>query len=149
MPILASEALLCETNKNPMTKCCPHCDRSRPLINLIPSPTLSFLDYFAFASKTETVDSLYNHALFILTKSSKSKNQVMHEHKFKDLLRSTCLTSSERRVLDLESEIMRGLGFIPAGGNILSIGFFCFHIAKPLMPILALMPLLCVCEKPV
>ena len=40
-----------------------------------------------------------------LTKSSKSKNQVVHEQKFKDLLSSTCHISSEIRVLDLESEV--------------------------------------------
>ena len=37
----------------------------------------------AFACKTETLGSLYSHALLILTKSSKSKNQVVHEQKFK------------------------------------------------------------------
>ena len=62
------------------------------------------------AYKTETLGSLYSHALLIPTKSSKSKYQVVHEQKFKDLLSSTCLTSSERRVLDLESEVMRGPG---------------------------------------
>ena len=34
-----------------------------------------------------------------------SKNQVMHEQKFKDPLSSTCPLSSERSVLDLESEV--------------------------------------------
>ena len=37
-----------------------------------------------FACKTETLGYLHSHALLILTKSSKSKNQVMHEQKFKD-----------------------------------------------------------------
>ena len=32
------------------------------------------------------IGSLYSHAVLILTKSSKSKNQVVHEQKFKDLL---------------------------------------------------------------
>ena len=50
----------------------------------------------------QTLGSLYCHALFIL---AESKNQVAHEQKFKDLLSSTCLTSSERIVLDLESEV--------------------------------------------
>ena len=45
----------------------------------------------------------------------------------------------ERIVLDLESEIMRGLGSIPNGGNILSLDFF--HVVKPLMPILSLLPI--------
>ena len=34
-----------------------------------------------FAYKTETLGSLYSHALLILTKSSKSKHQVVHEQK--------------------------------------------------------------------
>ena len=41
---------------------------------------------------------------------------------------------------------MRGLGSIPTGGNILSLDFF--HVVKPLMPILALLPILSICEKP-
>ena len=53
----------------------------------------------AFACKTEILGSLYSRALLISTKSSKSKYQVVHEQKFKDLS-STCLTSSERRMLD-------------------------------------------------
>ena len=38
----------------------------------------------AFAYKSEFFRSLYSHDLLIPTKASKSKNQVMHEHKFKD-----------------------------------------------------------------
>ena len=41
---------------------------------------------------------------------------------------------------------MRGPGSIPTGGNILSLDFF--HTVKPPMPILALLPMLCVCENP-
>ena len=78
----------------------------------------------AFACETETLGSLYSHALLIPTKSSKSKYQVVDEQKFKDLLSSTCLTSSERKMLDLESEVMRDLGSFPTGGNILSLDFF-------------------------
>ena len=48
----------------------------------------------AFTCKFETFRPLYNHASLILTKSSKSKNQVVHEQKFKDLLKSTCQLSS-------------------------------------------------------
>ena len=59
----------------------------------------------AFACKTETFGSLCSHVLLIITKSSMSKNQVVHKQKFKDLLSSTCQISSERRVLDLESEV--------------------------------------------
>ena len=41
---------------------------------------------------------------------------------------------------------MRGPGSIPTGGNILSLDFF--HVVKPLMPILALLPILSICEIP-
>ena len=47
-----------------------------------------------------------------------SKNQVVREQKFKDLPSSTCQVSPERILLDLESEVMRGPGSIPTGGNI-------------------------------
>ena len=40
----------------------------------------------------------------------------------------------------------RGLGSIPIGGNILLLEF-CFYIVKPLMPILALLPILGVLKK--
>ena len=40
---------------------------------------------------------------------------------------------------------MRGPGFIPTGINILSLEFF---LINPLVPILALLPMLCDCEKP-
>ena len=43
---------------------------------------------------------------------------MVHEQKFKDCLSSTCQVSSERIVLDLESEVMRGPGSVPTGGNI-------------------------------
>ena len=71
---------------------------------------------------------------------------MVHEQKFKDLLNSTCHVSVERIVLDLESEVMRGPGSIPTGGNILSLDFF--YIVKSPMPILALLPMLCGCENP-
>ena len=73
---------------------------------------------------------------------------MVHEQKFKDLLSSTCQVSPEIIVLDLESEVMRGPGSIPTGGKILLLDFFCFHVVKPLMPILALLPMLCDCENP-
>ena len=58
-----------------------------------------------FACKTETLGSLYIHSLLIPLKSSKSKYQVVHEQKFKDLLSSTCQVSVERSMLDLGSEV--------------------------------------------
>ena len=50
--------------------------------------------------------------------SSKSKNQVGRKQKFKDPISNTCQISPERVVLDLESEVMRGLVSIPTRGNI-------------------------------
>ena len=79
-----------------------------------------FCTNLTFACKTETSGSLYSHALLILTKSSKSKNQMVHEQNFKDLLSSTCHISPERRVLDLESEAR---GSLLNGGNILLLDF--------------------------
>ena len=74
--------------------------------------------HLTFACKTVTLGSLYSHALLIPLNSSKSKYQVVHEQKFKDLISSTCQVSVERIQLDLESKVMRGLGSIPTGGNI-------------------------------
>ena len=106
-----------------------------------------FYTNLTVACKAETLGSLYSHALLVLLKSSKSKHQVVHEQKFEDLLSSTCQVSVERIVLDLESEVMRGLGSIPmgGGGNILSLNFL--HVVKPLMSILPLLSILSICEK--
>ena len=49
-------------------------------------------------------------------------NHPIPKQKLKDLS-STYLTSSERRLLDLESEVMRGPDSIPTGGSILSLDF--------------------------
>ena len=98
-----------------------------PPVGIEPRPLITL----AFACKTETLGSLYSHVLLILTKSSKSKNQVMHEQKFKDLLSSTCLTSLERRLLDLESEVLTPPGVTLCHWD------FCFHAVQTKMPILA------------
>ena len=42
--------------------------------------------------------------MFYCSKSSKSKNEILHEEKFKDLPSNTRQVDVERRVLDLESE---------------------------------------------
>ena len=47
-------------------------------------------------------------------------------------------------MLELETWVS---GSILTGGNILLLFFFCFHVVKPLMPILALLPMLCACEN--
>ena len=66
-----------------------------------------------YTCKTETLGSLY---------SQKSKHQVVHEQKFKDLLSSTCQVSVERIVLDLESEAAWVL--LPPGVTFFATGFF-------------------------
>ena len=38
--------------------------------------------------------------------------------------------------------LIRGLGLIPTRSNIFLLDFFCFHVVKPLIPILALLPIL-------
>ena len=53
-----------------------------PSLWLISDP--KFGANWAFDCKTETLGSLYSHALLILTCTSKSKIQVVHEQKFKD-----------------------------------------------------------------
>ena len=54
----------------------------------------------------------------------------MHEQKFKDLLSSTCLSSSERSMLELQS---RGPGSIPTRGGVI----FCFfHFVTQIYTIL-------------
>ena len=89
--------------------------------------------------KTETLGSLYSHALLI---PLKSKYQVVHLKKFKDLLSSTCQVSGERIVLDLEWEARV---LFPLGVTFCHWIFF--HIVKPLMPILTLLPIRLICEK--
>ena len=78
-----------------------------PLVGIeplaFPSPTCSFYTNLTFACNTETLGSLYSHALLILTGWSKSKNQVEHEQMFKDLPSSKCPVSVERHMLDLET----------------------------------------------
>ena len=106
-PILALEALLQENKKEPIDKILPPVRiELRPLINVWFQVQHSpFWTNLAFACKTETLGSLCNHVLLILTKSSKPKHQVVHEKKFKDILSSTCHISWERRMLDLQSEV--------------------------------------------
>ena len=118
-----------------------------PSVGIEPGPLINSdsKSNLTFACKTETLGSLYSHALLILLKSLKSKYQVVKEQKFNDLLSSTCPVSVESMVFDLESEVRRGPGSIPTGGNILSLNFL--HVVKPLMSILPLLPILSICEK--
>ena len=112
MPILASDALFPENKTFQL--------QNATLVDIEPLDLWFQVQhaplYTNLACKTETLSSLYSHALMILTKSSKSKHQVVHEQKFKDLLSSTCQVSVERSMLDLESEVQ---WFNTYWGNIL------------------------------
>ena len=100
MPILASEVLFHENKKIQLQTATPVSIEPLDLWYQVQhSPLYTNL---TFACKTETLGSLYFHAL---TKSSKSKHQVMHEQKLKDLLSRTCQVSVERSMLDLGSEV--------------------------------------------
>ena len=111
MPILAAETLLRKNKKIDWQ-------------NVTPSGNRTILSTLTL-TQTETLGSIYSDALLIGTESSKSKSQVVHECKFKDLLSSKC----QRRVLDLESEVMSGPSSIPTRGNIF-YWIFCFHVVK-------------------
>ena len=109
-----------------------------------------FWPKLTFACKTETSGSLHSHALLVIVKSSqflKVQKSTGAWAEVKDLLSSTWQVNVERKVLDLESGVMTGLGSIPTRGNIFSLDFFCFHVVKPLLPILALLPFLCILKK--
>ena len=140
MPILASEALFRENKKIQL--------QNATLVSIEPLDLWFQVQHaplytnLAFACKTKTLSSLYSHALLILTKSSKSKHQVVHEQKFKNLLSSTCQVSVERSMLDLVQ------WFNTRWGNILLLDIFGFHMVKPLMPILALLSISFNYEKP-
>ena len=122
MPILAAEALLC-IKTNPVKNVTPSGNGTLASHNLgFQVQHSPFWTKLTFACKTKTLGSLYSHDLLILTESK----QVMDEQKFKDLLSSTCQVSPEMRVLDLESEVMRGPGSIPTVGNYFSLDFFVF-----------------------
>ena len=114
MPILASEALFHENKKIQLQNAILVTSDSK-------SSMAPFYTNLAFDCKTETLSSLYSHALLILIKSSKSKHQVVHEQKFKDLLSSTCQASVERSML--ESEVQ---WFNTHWGNILLLEIFVF-----------------------
>ena len=98
-----------------------------------------FYTNWTFACKTETLGSLYSYALFILTESPKSKNQVVHEQKFKDLLSSTCQVSVERRVWTWNQRSWEAWVLFPLG--VTFCHWILFQVVKPLMPIFAWLPI--------
>ena len=121
MPILASETLFRENQKIQLQNASQV--SIEPLDLWFQVQHAPLYTNLAFACKTETLSSLYNHALLILTKSSKFKHQVVYEQKFKDLLSSTCQVSVERSMLNLKSEVQ---WFNTHWGNILLLEFFVF-----------------------
>ena len=150
MPMLASEALLHENKNSSNNMLLSVIIEPGPLINLLPQVQHSpFWANWAFTCKTETLGSLYSPALLIPTKSSKSKNQVMQKQKSKDPLQVAHARLAQKgECWTWNQGLIRGLGSILTRGNILSLDLFYFHIVKPLMPILALLPMLCLCENP-
>ena len=77
-----------------------------PQVGIEPGPLIAsdsksntILSYTNFACKTETLGFLYSNALWILLKPSKTKHQVVHEQKFKDLLSSTCQHNADKNSL--------------------------------------------------
>ena len=117
MPILASETLFHENKKIQLQNVSP----VEPLDVWSQVQHAPLYTNLAFACKTETLSSLYSHALLILTKSPKFKHQVVHEQKFKDLLSRTCQVSVERSMLDFGSEVQ---WFNTHRGYILLLEFF-------------------------
>ena len=102
--------------KNPMKNVTSRGNRTQASHNLwFQVQHYPFWTKLTFACKTETLGSLHSHTLLILTESSESNNQVVHEQKFKDLLNSTCQVSPERLLLDFESEVMRKNWINPNG----------------------------------
>ena len=104
--------------KNPITKC--YLNEYWALGPLISSPTLS--PNLALACKTETLGSIYSHALLILiTHPSLKIKWCMNRL----VQKGECWTWNQR----LRDSIL-------TGGNILLLGFlFCFYVVKSLMPI--------------
>ena len=72
---------------------------------LNPGPLINLWFQVQHSPLWTNLTSWHSHCLLIPTNSLKSKNQVVHGQKFKDLLSSTYLTSSEGRALDLDSEV--------------------------------------------
>ena len=54
-------------------------------VGIEPGPHITSDSKSTFACKSETLGSLNSHAVLVLTESSKSKNQVVHEQKLKSL----------------------------------------------------------------
>ena len=110
----------------PITKCYPMV-RNEPMTSDFQVQHSPFWVNLGFSCKTETLGSLHSHALLILTKLSKSKDQVVNEQKFKDSLRL-----AQKGEWNQRSCVQTSLGVTFCHWNFL--GFF---VVKPLMPILA------------
>ena len=85
-----------------------------------PGPLIILHCIHPIFNRNEAFVFLHGYALLLtLTKSSKSKNQVVHEQKFKDPLNSRGVEESIRLGI-------RGPGLNPHGGNILSLEYIIF-----------------------
>ena len=87
--------------------------------------------------------SVYGHALLVLASPS------LKLYRNKDNLRISKVThASMAHRAECRIQMAEVLGSMVIGLiNILLLDFFCFHIVKPRMPTLPLLPNLCVCEK--
>ena len=72
--------------------------------------------------------------------SFKSKKQVMHEQKFKDPQVTHANLAQKGEHWTWNERFMRGPSSIYTGVTF-ATDFFCFRLVKPLMPILALLPI--------
>ena len=90
MPLLTSKSVLRE-NKNSSNKILPPVSIEPLAQDSKSSMAPPLYPNCALACKSKPLGTLYSHALLILTKHHpKSKNQVVHEQKFKGLLSSKC-----------------------------------------------------------
>ena len=80
MPVLALEALQCENKKFQSQNVNPLSIETLDLWFHVQH--FPFWASLAFACKSETLCSFCSQDLLVLTKSSKSKNQVVHEQGF-------------------------------------------------------------------
>ena len=88
--------------------------------------------------------STYGHTLFFLLNDlSWRLKWCSNKRQFKDIPSNTCLNGSESRVSDPNSWWPR----LNAHWGKIYCWNFCFHVVKRVMPILPLLPILCVCKK--
>ena len=124
MPILASEASLCE-NKNSSNKMLPPVGiETRPLINLWFQVKHSpFWTNLSFVCKTETLGSLYSHALLIPTKYPSPEIKWCINRSLKIFQAANDKLVQKGECWTWNQRLIRGPGSILTGSNILLLEF--------------------------